>query len=290
MPPGAGQRRCAPVLYCLVGEWTCTRGNVHDQGGRLDGLPPRLGLIEAFALTPARACHRKATVQVRIPTGISAPGPGSISMRRLPAVAARNYRMYSYVTKGLPALVEGNFPVRAGSRAASSTPCSTWAGIFAPMIEIALNLNPGTALTECQFMAAHFVSADLKPSSGGAVGHRVAFDATISASTARAGRYFDRFASLLMAAGQIALSHGRSRYWSTRGWTISSCGTNSAPRPWKSAAAASEAGAHVLRRHCRLRPFTTAVHPKLYRRPYAVALAEAAWGWLEARPFLEKIW
>jgi len=108
VPPGA-QAVAAPVLYCLAG-LTCTEETFMIKAGALR-LAAELGLI---LVSPDTS-----------PRGLNIPGEdtdwdfGTGAGFYLDAEAEpwrRNYRMYSYVTKELPALVEANFPVRAGPR------------------------------------------------------------------------------------------------------------------------------------------------------------------------------
>jgi hypothetical protein len=58
---------------------------------------------------------------------------------------------------------------------------------FLSNIEIAVDLDAGAAVTECYFMAAHFVLADARKEAFG--GHRVGVDEIWWVG----GRYFDRF-------------------------------------------------------------------------------------------------
>ena len=94
-----------PVVWYLSG-LTCTQANVTEKG-EFRNACSELGLIFVAPDTS--------------PRGLNIPGEdddwdfGTGAGFYLDATAepwARNYRMYSYVTKELPALVAANFPVR----------------------------------------------------------------------------------------------------------------------------------------------------------------------------------
>lgn len=108
VPPGASARP-RPVLYFLAG-LTCTEETF---------------MIKAGALRHAAALGLVLVTPDTSPRGLGLPGEdddwdfGTGAGFYLDAEAEpwrRNYRMYSYVTRELPALVEANFPVEAGRR------------------------------------------------------------------------------------------------------------------------------------------------------------------------------
>ena len=108
MPPNA-QTRSLPVLYFLAG-LTCTEETF---------------MIKANALRHAAELGLVLVAPDTSPRGLGLPGEeddwdfGTGAGFYLDAEAEpwrRNYRMYSYVTRELPALVEVNFPVDAARR------------------------------------------------------------------------------------------------------------------------------------------------------------------------------
>lgn len=108
MPPNA-QTRSLPVLYFLAG-LTCTEETF---------------MIKANALRHAAELGLVLVAPDTSPRGLGLPGEeddwdfGTGAGFYLDAEAEpwrRNYRMYSYVTRELPALVEANFPVDGARR------------------------------------------------------------------------------------------------------------------------------------------------------------------------------
>lgn len=108
VPPGAKAQRL-PVLYYLAG-LTCSEETFMIKAGALR-LAAELGLIVVAPDTS--------------PRGLGLPGEeddwdfGTGAGFYLDAEAEpwrRNYRMYSYVTKELPPLIESNFPAHKNSR------------------------------------------------------------------------------------------------------------------------------------------------------------------------------
>lgn len=107
--PPKGPTRPRPVLYFLAG-LTCTEETF---------------MIKANALRHAAELGLVLVAPDTSPRGLGLPGEeddwdfGTGAGFYLDAEAEpwrRNYRMYSYVTRELPALVEANFPIDAGRR------------------------------------------------------------------------------------------------------------------------------------------------------------------------------
>lgn len=101
-PPQAEERPC-PVLWYLSG-LTCTHANVMDKG-EYRRLAAELGLIVVCPDTSPRGDH--------VPDDKENWQFGQGAGFYLDATAApydRNYRMYSYVTEELPALLAKEFP------------------------------------------------------------------------------------------------------------------------------------------------------------------------------------
>ncbi len=108
MPPNASARPLPP-LYFLAG-LTCTEETF---------------MMKAHALRQAAELGLVLVAPDTSPRGLGLPGEedgwdfGTGAGFYIDADAEpwkRNYRMYSYVTKELPALIEANFPVAAGRR------------------------------------------------------------------------------------------------------------------------------------------------------------------------------
>lgn len=107
--PGKGPARPLPALYFLAG-LTCTEETF---------------MMKANALRHAAELGLVLVAPDTSPRGLGLPGEeddwdfGTGAGFYLDAEAEpwrRNYRMYSYVTRELPALVEASFPVEAGRR------------------------------------------------------------------------------------------------------------------------------------------------------------------------------
>ncbi|GLS33868.1 S-formylglutathione hydrolase [Mesorhizobium albiziae] len=102
VPPQAAERPC-PVVWYLSG-LTCTHQNVMDKG-EYRRMAAELGLIVVCPDTSPRGDDipdEKDNWQF---------GKGAgFYLDATQAPYARNYRMYSYVTEDLPALIAGNFP------------------------------------------------------------------------------------------------------------------------------------------------------------------------------------
>jgi len=102
VPPQAAQRPC-PVLWYLSG-LTCTHQNVMDKG-EYRRLAAELGLIVVCPDTSPRG----EDVPDEKDNWQFGSGAG-FYLDATQAPFARNYRMYSYITQELPALIAANFP------------------------------------------------------------------------------------------------------------------------------------------------------------------------------------
>ncbi len=107
MPPGATQKP-VPVIYYLSG-LTCTQDNVTTKGG-FQRMAAKLGLcIVCPDTSPRDAGYEGEDTTYDFGSGagfyLDATEHPWIDM----------YRMYSYITKELPALISERFPIRKGS-------------------------------------------------------------------------------------------------------------------------------------------------------------------------------
>ena len=109
VPPQARDRPC-PVVWYLSG-LTCTHQNVMDKG-EYRRLAAELGLIVVCPDTSPRGDH----VPDEPDNWQFGKGAGFYVDATQPPYSA-NYRMYSYVTEELPALVAAKFPADMGRQA-----------------------------------------------------------------------------------------------------------------------------------------------------------------------------
>lgn len=109
VPPQARDRPC-PVVWYLSG-LTCTHQNVMDKG-EYRRLAAELGLIVVCPDTSPRGDH----VPDEPDNWQFGKGAGFYVDATQPPYSA-NYRMYSYVTEELPALVAAEFPADMGRQA-----------------------------------------------------------------------------------------------------------------------------------------------------------------------------
>ena len=111
LPPRAASER-VPVVYWLSG-LTCTDDNARTKGG-MQRYAAELGLALVFADTSPRGIH-VADAQNRYDLG---KGAGFyVNATREPW--SQHYRMYDYVTRELPALIESELPVLPGIKSIS---------------------------------------------------------------------------------------------------------------------------------------------------------------------------
>lgn len=111
LPPKAiGEKplQC-PVVYWLSG-LTCTDENFITKAGA-QKVAAELGLVLVCPDTSPRGCH----IEGEDDSYDFGSGAG-FYVDATEAKWSTNYRMYSYITKELPQLVESNFPIIAGSR------------------------------------------------------------------------------------------------------------------------------------------------------------------------------
>jgi len=106
VPPGADQKP-APIIYYLSG-LTCTQDNVTTKGG-FQRMAAKLGLcIVCPDTSPRGAGYEGEDIAFNFGSGagfyVDATEPPWSGM----------YRMYSYVTKELPALISSKFPIQKG--------------------------------------------------------------------------------------------------------------------------------------------------------------------------------
>lgn len=111
LPPQAATQKL-PVVYWLSG-LTCTDDNVRTKAGA-QRYAAELGLILVMPDTSPRG-NDVPDVPERYDLGQGA----GFYVNATQAPWATHYQMYDYVTRELPALVDANFPARAGKRAIS---------------------------------------------------------------------------------------------------------------------------------------------------------------------------
>ena len=111
LPPQAATQAC-PVVYWLSG-LTCTDDNVRTKAGA-QRYAAELGLILVMPDTSPRG-DNVPDVPERYDLGQGA----GFYVNATQAPWATHYRMYDYVTRELPALVEAQFPATPGKRAIS---------------------------------------------------------------------------------------------------------------------------------------------------------------------------
>jgi S-formylglutathione hydrolase len=111
LPPQAATQKL-PVVYWLSG-LTCTDDNVRTKAGA-QRYAAELGLILVMPDTSPRGDDVPDAPE-RYDLGQGA----GFYVNATQAPWATHYRMYDYVTRELPALVDANFPARAGKRAIS---------------------------------------------------------------------------------------------------------------------------------------------------------------------------
>ncbi|MEX3008802.1 S-formylglutathione hydrolase [Hoeflea sp. TYP-13] len=109
VPPQAAKRPC-PVVWYLSG-LTCTHANVMEKG-EYRRLAAELGLIIVCPDTSPRGDH---VADVADNWQIGKGAGFYVDATQEPWVA--NYRMYTYVTEELPALISDEFPVDMGRQA-----------------------------------------------------------------------------------------------------------------------------------------------------------------------------
>ena len=105
LPPQAETRGQLPVVWYLSG-LTCTHANVTEKGEYRAACAEH-GLIFVAPDTSPRGAGVPTAPEGH---GTSASAPASTSMRRR-SPGREHYRMWTYVTEELPALVAAEFPV-----------------------------------------------------------------------------------------------------------------------------------------------------------------------------------
>lgn len=111
LPPRAAEER-VPVVYWLSG-LTCTDDNARSQGG-MQRYAAELGLALVFPDTSPRGTD--------VPDGENRYDLGKgagFYVNATQAPWSRHYRMYDYVTRELPALIESEFNVQSGVKSVS---------------------------------------------------------------------------------------------------------------------------------------------------------------------------